>query len=228
MNLFLKLILCINLLVNSNFILTSEQIGSSLDMFDYQDTPIRLSILIATIEKRTQSFNKLYQKLLDQLKTYNLETAVEILFYKDNQTVPLGRKRNWLVQNAKGEYVCFLDDDDDVCEDYLKLLFIACASKLDCVSCTGLFFMPNKKPRIFKHSLKYKRIFLDKNGISYSPVYHINPVRKDIAIQVLFPEQNRQEDDVWSEQLMNRKLLKTEFEVKKPYYFYHYEPNKQL
>ena|SRR3990167_3795764 len=228
MNLFLKLILSANLLASFHLNFASEQISSSLELFDYQNTPIKLTILIATIEKRSELFTKLYQKLIAQLKTYGLETAVEILFYKDNQTITLGQKRNWLVHHAKGEYVCFLDDDDDICDDYLKLLFSACNSNPDCVSCTGIIFMPNKKPRIFVHSLKYKRIFIDSNGISCSPIYHINPVRKSIAIQVPFPEQNRKEDDIWSKQMMDRKLLNTEVEIKQPYYFYHFDPNKKI
>jgi hypothetical protein len=225
MKLFLRLILFSNLL-SIQLSLSSMQIGSSLDLFNYQDTPVQFSILIATIEKRQALFNKLYQKLVAQLKTYGLETAVEILFFKDDQTHTVGYKRNYLVAQAKGEYVCFVDDDDDISEYYVKLIYDACKTKPDCISCTGVFYMPNKRPKIFKHSLKYHKIFIDHNGFSCSPVYHINPVRRALALQVLFPEQNRKEDDVWSEKMQALGLLKTEVEINVPYYFYHYNPNK--
>lgn len=228
MKFFLKLILLIIFLGNFKENLTQELTGSSLDLFDYQDTPITFSVLIATIEKRKMLFERLYQKLIAQLKTYNLEHQVEVLFYQDNQTVTVGCKRNWLVQNAKGEYVCFLDDDDNVCDTYLKLIYDACQFGADCISCTGIFYMPNQKPKVFRHSLKYHRIFNDSNGASCSPVYHINPVKRILALMVPFPEQNRQEDDVWSQQMQQRNILKTEVVINTPYYFYHYNPHKQV
>lgn len=228
MNLILKSILFINLVASFKLNFSLDQISSSLALFDYQDTPVQFSVLIATIEKRQELFDQLYQKLLDQLKTYQLETAVEILVFKDNQTFTVGYKRNTLVAQAKGQYVCFLDDDDDVCPDYLKLIYDACQTNADCISCTGIFYMPNQKPRLFRHSLKYSKIFLDQNGVSCSPPYHINPVKRELALKVAFPEQNRQEDDCWSQRMQQLKLLRTEAIITKPYYYYRYNPIKQV
>lgn len=200
-------------------------ISSSLDLFQYKDTPIRLSILIATIEKRHEKFEKIYQKVLKQIIDNQLEHKVEILYFKDNQTITLGAKRNELVNLAKGEYVCFLDDDDDVSDDYVELIYEALKTNPDCVSCVGVLYMPNRAFRKFIHSLKYHYAFL-KDATSYSPVYHLNPIKRSIAIQIKFPEQNYNEDTTWSKRLQNSKLLQTEADVKdnKPIYFYLYNP----
>ncbi len=200
-------------------------ISSSLELFDYQDTPIRLSILIATIEKRHDKFETIYQKVLKQIIDNHLEHVVEILYFKDNQTVSLGTKRNELVNLAKGEYVCFLDDDDDVSDDYVELIYNALKTNPDCVSCVGIVSMPNHAPRKFIHSLKYHYAFM-KGAISCSPVYHLNTMKRSIAIQIKFPEQNYNEDTTWSKRLHDSKLLKTEVDVKdnKPIYFYQYNP----
>jgi hypothetical protein len=225
----LKVLIIMMLCINAQHNLaTSEpkiEIGSSLELFNYQDTPVKLSILIATIEKRADLFDKLYTKLIDQLKSFNLEQVVEVAYFKDNQIVTLGYKRNALIHKAKGEYVCFLDDDDGVCEDYTKLLYDACCQGADCVSCTGILYLNGFKRRTFVHSLKYTTAFT-KNGIAYSPVYHLNPVKRNLAIQIPYPDQNFNEDGIWVKKMMASGLLKTEYEVTKPYYFYYYNPSK--
>ncbi len=200
-------------------------LSSSLDLFNYKNTPVTLSILIATIDKRSSQFANLYRKLMDQIQGNHLEHKVEVLFFKDNQTYKVGYKRNQLIEYAKGEYVCFLDDDDDVSDNYAKLLFDNLKSKPDCLSCTGLTYKPNKPVEKFVHSLKYHSAFKE-DGVSYSPVYHLNPIKRAYAVQAKFPEQNYNEDTTWARRLYDLKLLKTEVEIDQPYYYYHYDYNK--
>lgn len=215
----------------NNFGLSLDQIlpnywlSSSLDLFNYQNTPVKLSILIATIDQRQAQFSKLYCKLLEQIKKDKLEHQVEVLFFKDDQTITLGAKRNQLVAQAKGEYVCFLDDDDDICNQYVRLICNALRTNPDCASCTGILYRPNKPAKTFVHSLKYNHAF-NQDGIAYSPVYHLNPIKRKIALQVKFPEQNYNEDTVWAKRLRDSKLLKKETEIKQPYYFYYYDYQK--
>lgn len=211
--------------LNLSQILPKYWLTSSLDLFNYQNTPVKLSILIATIDKRQEQFTKLYCKLLDQIKQSKLEHQVEVLFFKDDQTIPLGAKRNQLVAQAKGEYVCFLDDDDDVCDQYVRLIYQALITRPDCVSCTGILYRPGRTPKTFVHSLKYQHAFNKKN-IACSPVYHLNPIKRSIAILAKFPEQNYNEDTVWAKQIQALNLLKKEVEIKQPYYFYHYDYQK--
>lgn len=215
----------------SNFGLTTEQIlpelkiTSSLDLFNYQNTKVRLSILIATIDKRQEQFANLYRKLLDQIQKHHLEHLVEVCFFKDNQTINVGSKRNQLLAAAKGEYVCFLDDDDDVDPEYVKLIYEALKTNPDCVSCTGIIYKPDTEPQKFVHSLKYHRAF-EENGVAYSPVYHLNPIKRALAIQAKFPEQNYNEDTTWARRIYDLKLLKTEVEINQPYYHYYHDYNK--
>lgn len=199
---------------------------SSLANLNYiNSSQIKLSILIATIKIREKQFNQLYQKILKQIKAQDLLNQVEILYFQDNQTSPVGYKRNCLMDQALGEYICFVDDDDDVHEDYIKLIYAALETKPDCVSCTGMIYQPNKLPIKFEHSLKYHKA-IKLNHVLCSPVYHLNPVKKSYAIQARFPEQNYNEDTTWAKRLYQLKLLKTEVEIKTPYYFYYYDYQK--
>ncbi len=203
-------------------IIPTYQLSSSLDLFNYQDTPVKLSILITTIDKRSGQFANLYRKLLDQIQTLHLEHQVEVLFFKDAQTYKVGYKRNALIAGAKGDYVCFLDDDDDICDQYVKLIYEALKTNPDCVSCTGIMYKPKHTPQKFVHSLKYHNSFVE-NQVAYSPVYHLNPVRREYALQAKFPEQNYNEDTTWARRLYDLNLLKTEVEIHEPYYFYHHD-----
>jgi len=93
------------------------------------------------------------------------------------------------------------------------------------VSCTGILYRPNRTPKKFVHSLKYKNAF-NKDGVAYSPVYHLNPIKRLLARSVKFPEQNYNEDTVWARKLQDLNLLKKEIEINEPYYFYHYDYQK--
>lgn len=77
-----------------------------------------LSILIPTVPERAAKFYDLMRLLQWQAEGL----PVEILSFCDNKTRSIGRKRNALLQMANGKYVAFVDDDDDVSEDYVVTL----------------------------------------------------------------------------------------------------------
>ena len=85
---------------------------------------IKLSILICSVEnnERQESLNKLVHELNHQVCSNYAENIVEILVEKDNGTMSVGEKRNVLIDKANGEYICFIDDDDYVAENYLNLI----------------------------------------------------------------------------------------------------------
>ena len=73
---------------------------------------VRLSILIPTLESRQQQFEWLYDKLATQVRRHGLEGEVEILSLRDDGTTSIGYKRNRLMEQAQGEFIVFVDDDD--------------------------------------------------------------------------------------------------------------------
>lgn len=182
---------------------------------------IKLSILIPTLAKREKSLLRLCAVLEGQILYNGLNDRIEIVIMCDNGEMPVGTKRNKLLEKSRGEYVCFIDDDDMVSADYIKLLYDNLASYPDCLSLKGIITTNGKNPRLFVHSLCYKKLF-ESNGVYYRPPNHLNPIRRDIAIRFTFPSRYVGEDSDWCLQISNSGLLQHEVEITTPYYFYLY------
>lgn len=90
---------------------------------------IIFSILIPSIPSRLQQFLiPLIQKLEKQIRGRD---DVEILTLLDNKQRSIGEKRDDLVQLAKGTYLAFVDDDDDVSDDYIESICSAILNNSD-------------------------------------------------------------------------------------------------
>src|SRR5271165_925930 len=87
-----------------------------------------LSILIATMTSRRDKFSLLMGHLQKQ-KTQ----GVEIIANCDDGQLSIGTKRQILLSQAQGKYVCFIDDDDWVPENYIANILSAVETNPDCV-----------------------------------------------------------------------------------------------
>jgi len=173
---------------------------------------MKLSILICTIGGRERLLNRLLKMLERQTSK-----QVEILIEKDNREMTIGAKRNLLLEQAKGEYVCYIDDDDMVSGDYIPRILKALETNPDCCGIEGDLIRKDATYR-FIHSIQYNSWFR-KGGIYYRCPNHLNPVKRELALLVGFHnKRSRDEDGVYSLQL--RPLLKTEVFIKEPIYFY--------
>jgi hypothetical protein len=181
------------------------------------------SILICTLPERKESFDCLCKKLNKQIRDHKLQNKVEILSFLDNRGEhTVGQKRNALLRKSAGKYTCFVDDDDDVNDDYIIMIYEKLLKDPDCVSLTGIITANGRNPQLFIHSIRYTTWF-EENKIYYRPPNHLNPIRRSIAIQFSFPEINRSEDFGWSMQIQRSNLIKTEEFIDEPYYFYNYQ-----
>lgn len=194
------------------FDLTQEQLCCAVDK-DW-------SILICTMYERQASFKRLSDKLQHQINELGLQDRVEILYYLDNRGEhSTGAKRNWLLTHSRGAYINFIDDDDDVSDDYIKTIHNAIMQHPDSVSLKGLIAFNQYDVRLFIHSIKYNSWF-EQNRIYYRPPNHLNTIKRYIGVQFSFPDITVGEDQDWSMQIANAKLVKTEVDIKTPYYFY--------
>jgi hypothetical protein len=80
---------------------------------------LKLSILILSIPSRLEKYTKLQDKLLAQIGD---REDVEVLCMIDNKSFHIYEKRNVLLQAARGSHLAWLDDDDDVADNYIEKL----------------------------------------------------------------------------------------------------------
>ena len=187
---------------------------------------VLLTIMICTIPERKDMFDLLIQKLKMQITQEKVQNFVEILYCSENDPiVTIGQKRNTLMQSANGEYVCFIDDDDDISDDYIKLVFSAIQKKPDCLSLKGIITIDGKDPKEFIHSLRYSSYFT-KHNTFFRPPNHLNVIKKSLIKRFKFPEKNFGEDTDWAMQVCKKKALKHEIEIPSILYFYKFRTTK--
>jgi glycosyltransferase involved in cell wall biosynthesis len=173
----------------------------------------KLSILMCGLKDR----EPLLMNLAKILKTQG-DGRIEILANIDAGESSIGKKRNELLYSAKGEYVCFVDDDDMISPYYISKILNGIETNPDCVGIKGVIVQRNIQPRIFIHSVQYKDWY-EENKIYYRCPNHLNPIKREIAKQVGFPDVSYHEDQNFS--LRVKDLLKTESFIDEPLYFYY-------
>ena len=180
---------------------------------------MKLSVLICTIPQRVEMFNALHNKILQQIEFCGLSQA-EVLFNND-LSIKTGEKRNQLIRESKGDFVVFVDDDDDVYDYYVQEIIQAIEKnpKVDCIGINGIISYNGQNHKKWFISKAYKHWF-EKNDVFYRTPNHISPIRKSIAEKVLFPNQHHGEDFAYS--LGVFPFLKKEAIIEKPMYHYRY------
>lgn len=186
---------------------------------------MKLSILICTMVKRKALFDVLIVEIRSQIERYGLEKEVEVLSECDEGQMSIGEKRNILLDRAKGDYVCSIDDDDWIDSEYLSKIIEALESEPDCVQLIGAMNTDGFSLSRFEHSIKHP-VYYDHQGVYYRYPNHLNPIRREIAQKFKFPETNFGEDTDWATQIRDSKLLQREEEIDKVIYHYRYSSRK--
>lgn len=183
---------------------------------------MKLSILIPHTTKYDAFLPRLQKQLDDQIGD---RQDIEVRKYIDDGYIPIGVKRNKLLQAATGEYVAFIDSDDLISDDYIKLVMKGIDAGADCCSLTGIITEDGLNPKTFIHSIRYDSWY-EKDNIYYRNTNHLNVVRASIAKQMIFPEKNQEEDHDYSKQLLASGLLKNEYWIDEVLYYYEYRRKK--
>lgn len=82
-----------------------------------QRDPKTLSVLIPTLYTRWDALKRLLDDLHGQIGE---RTNIEVLAMLDMKTMPLGTKRNKLIAAAQGDYIVFLNDDDEIADNWVE------------------------------------------------------------------------------------------------------------
>lgn len=195
---------------------------------------MKISILIPTIPSRESSLNNLLKILLPQMSTFTTSISYddgnpiskyhnfnsEIIVYSDNKKITTGEKRNRLLKIAKGKYVIYIDDDDEVPNYYINELKKACDSDSDCFAINGKMTTDGQKEIKWRLSKDYDNITIKENGVDVylRKTNHITGVKRELALLAPFPNKSNAEDKGYSDAL--NPFLKTEYKIELPMYHY--------
>lgn len=169
-----------------------------------------LSILIPTIPSRKEMFQSLVRELDRQAgilaEAHPTLGYVELRF-EDGQPflnggMSIGKKRQTLVKEAQGKYLCFLDDDEDIAPNYVETLVRLCQRNADVVTFRNLT-KTDTYWTIVDLSLNYQvNDQASPNFIVRRRPFHICPVRSEFAKLYSFEDTNYGEDFNWMEKVL--------------------------
>lgn len=195
---------------------------------------MKISILIPTIPSRESSLNNLLKILLPQMSTFTSSKDydnnitilkyhnfdVEIIVCSDEKKITTGEKRNCLLKIAKGKYVIYIDDDDEVPNYYINELKKACDLDSDCFAINGKMTTDGQKEIKWRLSKDYDNITIKENGVDVylRKTNHITGVKRELALLAPFPNKSNAEDKGYSDAL--NPFLKTEYKIELPMYHY--------
>lgn len=179
---------------------------------------MKFSILICSLESRKQLFKQLLKTLYCQIIDNEALAKIEVIEYIDNKQNSTGHKRNALLKFAKGKYIIFIDDDDEIYPCYISELLKAYHSDADCFAINGHYSVDGGEKQ--RWELSKDNHDHDSNGILYRRTNHITAVKRELALKAGFPDKSNAEDKAYSE-LLNP-YLKTEYKIEPPMYHYRY------
>jgi len=186
---------------------------------------MKLSILICSLEKRQEQLAELLAELNLQITSCDASDIVEVMTEVDSKQITTGAKRNNLLNKASGKYICFIDDDDHIYPNYIKLILEATESDADCIATTGIYSINGGHPvkwRLSKDFIDEDKFDSQINEIVYfRRANHLTPVKRLLALQAMFPDQSNAEDKEYSSRL--NPFLQSEVEIKELIYHYDYK-----
>jgi len=183
-----------------------------------------LSILICTIESRKEQFNNLLNKIMLQCdyNKYGVETSVD--YDCDNKEKSIGKKRQQLLEKSEGDYIVFIDDDDNISKYYIdNILQSIILSSPDSIGFKIECDMQGKKEMAIA-SNKYPDWCDNQDGFRYCRTpYHKTPIKREIALQIGYKDMRFGEDYDYSKRLKESGLIKSEAFIDEVMYYYNYK-----
>lgn len=180
---------------------------------------MKLSILIAALTERRQDRYRLEDRLWYQIRN----SPIEILVCEDDGALSSGAKRQRLLDQATGDYVCYLDDDDDVSPDYAQSLLGQIMLGPDVVT---FDLERTDTGQIWSLGLRNRDRIPLKSGKMGMTANHLCAWRREIAQQVPWSDFGYADDMLWYMPLVASGLAEIESHIDRVLYKYQYDPKK--
>ena len=216
----------VNYYMSKNKSKPSKQNVEELELESSKSEDRILTIGIPSLHERKDSLNALLGHI-NTITDKKYSNDVEIIVNVDDGAKTVGQKRNEILEQATGTFICYVDDDDMIDEEYVNLIISTIKENpdLDCIGFTGMYYVNGTPTMLFKHANEYGGHYKEE-GVQYRPVNHLNPVRTILAREIKFPEKNFGEDSDYCDRLNESGMLKNEVIIDKV--MYHYLWNSEL
>lgn len=155
-----------------------------------------LSILTPAIPKRMLQLSE----LCESIETQIAELPIEHLALVDNRKRTIGQKRDDLLRLAKGRYVAFVDDDDEILPDYARLILEATMHDPDVITFDQESVIDGQVGTI-NFRLGQPNELFQPGGITRRNAWHVCAWKRTIALQSSFPASNYGEDWAFASKL---------------------------
>jgi len=183
----------------------------SQDMYNYisrKTYAYDWSILIPTITGREATLQRLLASINEKKLRICPGLCIEICLSFDNREMSIGNKRQQLMKDARGKYMSFIDDDDDVTDAYFE-------DALACIQ--GGFHVCRLRGQMseytFTHSIDNKlNEPMARGDVFLRPPNHLNVMLTDMANLVSFRDATYGEDLDWTIRLAKTGFLSTEYQ----------------
>jgi len=188
---------------------------------------IKFSVLIPSIFERLAMAKKLHKRLE---KLHGGREDIEVLMFTDNKKRSIGKKREDLVGLARGKYLAFVDDDDNVSDKYFESIMqvIDRGGDNDLIIINTTASIEGKEFKVnVGLNFPNEQVKGDGKGgfkdIRRKP-FHVCVWKSDLAKTEGFPDKNYSEDWEWCEKL----LPKVKYHVKIDEYLHKYHYSKEI
>lgn len=142
----------------------------------------RWEIFIPTVVDRGEKFQRLVNTLAPQVEKYKGQIIVTILW--NNYEHELSELRQSMIEQATGDYVNFIDDDDNVADNYCDKIF-PLLDGVDYIGFRVAFYQNNQKQKQVVHSLTSEGWFDNGEGYFRRGTL-INPTKRELMLKAGF------------------------------------------
>lgn len=132
-----------------------------------------------------------------------------------------GAKRRMLTELASGDYVCFVDDDDILAENYVSRMLEGCRSGADVVTFNLQMQHDGKIRDMWQFGL-----YPNRRNQGLMCVNHLCAWKREIATLVNWdPLLGNTDDRLWFEPLYYAHLIRSQYHINEILYYYQYHSN---
>ena len=183
---------------------------------------VLFSVMILSIPNRIEKYlMPLYDKMLKQTEGH---PEVEILCLIDNKCMTIGEKRQAILNSARGKWVGFMDDDDDISDDYIESLAKAMNENAADVITFDQHCSVNGKEFSVNFGMRNPHEpYIPGAGTLHirRPPYHMCFWKNDIAKNAKFKASSYGEDIAWCMEMYPK--VRSETHIDKTLHYYKYD-----